>query len=247
MRARGSTRRRAVGRHDMARTRLHPSTGDQGHRRVLRLRRGLGQFACRCRYLRCLDASLMRHFRIATLILLNGPPGVGKSTIARRLRDDRPLSLLVDFDELWLLIGDWQHNDKAQELAIAAGLAMARVHLQAGYDVVAAQFAVAQDFFEAIDAMVGETSAVCHEIVLTGHPERVATQFRQRRAELTLTGEDDVSANITDDRIDEVIARATKELTAIAAARPHTTVISTDGDVDSTYMRVREVLQRRSG
>jgi predicted kinase len=189
----------------------------------------------------------MRQCRIATLILLNGPPGVGKSTIARRLRDDRPLSLLVDFDELWLLIGDWQHNDKAQQLAFDAGLAMARVHLQAGYDVVAPQLAVGQDFFEAIDAMVGETSAAFHEIVLTGHPERVATQFRQRRAERTLAGENDVSTNIPDDRIDEVIARATKELTAIAAARPHTTVISTDGDVDSTYMRVREVLQRRSG
>jgi hypothetical protein len=182
------------------------------------------------------------------LILLNGPPGVGKSTIARRLRDDRPLSLLVDFDELWLLIGDWQHHgDKAQHLAIAAGLAMARVHLQAGYDVVAPQFGVGQEFFEAIDAMVGETSAACHEIVLTGQPERVATQFRQRRAERTLAGESDVSANISDDRVDEVIAGATKELTALAAARPHTRFISTDGDVDSTYVRVREVLERRSG
>ena len=168
---------------------------------------------------------------------------MGKSTIAHRLRDDRPLSLLVDFDELWPLIGDWQHNDKAQQLAIAAGLAMARVHLQGGYDVVASQFVVDQEFFETIDAMVGETSAACHEIVLTGHPERVATQFRQRRAERTLAGENDVSANISDDRIDEVIAWATKELTALAAARPHTTVISTDGGVDSTYMRVREVLQ----
>lgn len=189
----------------------------------------------------------MRHCRIATLILLNGPPGVGKSTIARRLRDDRPLSLLVDFDELWLLIGGWKHNDKAQELAFAAGLGMARVHLQAGYDVVAPQFAVGQDFFEAIDAMVGETSAACHEIVLTGHPERVARQFRQRRAERMLAGEIDVSDNIPDDRVDEVIASATEKLTAIAATRPHATVISADADVDATYVRVREVLERRRG
>ena len=93
----------------------------------------------------------------------------------------------------------------------------------------------------------GCSSAACDEIVLTGHPERVATQFRQRRAERTLAGESDVSSNIPDDRVDEVIAWATTELTALAAARPHATVISTDGDVDSTYMRVRDVLQRRSG
>lgn len=159
----------------------------------------------RTRVRRC-DASLMRHCHIATLILLNGPPGVGKSTIGRRLRDDRPLSLLVDFDELWPLIGDWQHNENSQQLAIDAGLAMARAHLRAGHDVVAAQFAVGQDFFDAIDAIVAETSAACHEIVLTGEPERVAAQFRRRRAERTLAGEDDVSANIADDRIDEVIA-----------------------------------------
>ena len=172
---------------------------------------------------------------------------MGKSTIARRLRDDRPSSLLVDFDDLWLLIGGWQDNADTQDLAIAAGLAMARAHLQAGHDVVASQFALGTDFFEAIDSIVGETSAACREIVLTGDPERVAAQFRKRRADRARAGESDVSTNIADDRVDEVIARAAKELTALALARPHTTVISTDGDVDSTHLRVREALQERSG
>jgi broad-specificity NMP kinase len=182
------------------------------------------------------------------LILLNGPPGVGKSTIARRLRDDRPLSLLVDFDELWLLIGDWQHQEgKGQELAIAAGLAMARAHLHAGYDVIAPQLALGPDFFEAVDAIVAETASVCHEIVLTAHPERVAARFRRRRAERTSAGESDVSTNIPDDRVDDVIARAIEELTALTAARPQTTVIATDDGVESTYERVRDVLQQRGG
>ena len=126
---------------------------------------------------------------------------------------------------------------------------MARAHLDAGHDVVAAQFALAEDFFGTVDAIVGETSSVCHEIVLTGHPERVAAQFRQRRAERTLAGEPDVSNNISDDHVDEVVAWALEELAALAAARPHTTVISTDGDVAATYTRVREALarDRRSG
>lgn len=172
---------------------------------------------------------------------------MGKSTIARRLRDDRPLSLLVDFDELWLLIGGWQDDGRSQQLAIAAGLAMARAHLQAGYDVVAAQLAVAEDWFADIDAIVSETAATSREIVLLGHPERVATQFRERRAARTRAGVSDVSNNIPDGRVEEVIAWATDELAAIAAARPHTMVITTDGDVDSTYLRVTEALRSSRG
>lgn len=148
---------------------------------------------------------------------------------------------------MWLLIGDWQrHGGTGQNLAIAAGLAMARAHLEAGHDVVAAQLAIGADFFGVIDAIVRETSSVCHEIVLTGDPERVAAQFRQRRAERTLAGEPDVSSNIPDDRVDEVIARSLEELTALVVARPHIMVVSTDGDVGSTYLRVREALERRS-
>lgn len=175
------------------------------------------------------------------MILLNGPPGVGKSTIGRRVRDDRPRSLLVDFDELWLLIGDWQ-QDGTQELAVAAGLAMAGAHLHAGHDVVAPQFTVAPHFFEDIDALVGETGAVLREIVLTGDPHRVATQFRRRRAERVVAGEADVSSNIPDDRIDEVIAKATEELGALAATRPRTLFVSTDRGVETTYRRLCELL-----
>lgn len=178
---------------------------------------------------------------------MNGPPGVGKSTIACRLRDDRPLSLLVDFDELWPLIGDWRHNANSQDLAIAAGLAMARAHLRAGHDELAPQFATGGDFYEAIATIVGETSADYVEIVLTGDPERVASQFRRRRAERTLAGEVDVSDNIAEDRVDEVIASATAELVTRARTRPHARVIPTDGGVDATYARVCGVIQWSTG
>ena len=123
---------------------------------------------------------------------------------------------------------------------------MARAHLDAGYDVVASQFAVRQSFFDAVDAIVDETSSTWHHVVLIGQPEQVAARFRQRRADRTQAGQQDVSDNIADDRVDEVIAWAIVELEAVtAASAPHATVISTDGDVDSTHARVREALARR--
>lgn len=187
----------------------------------------------------------MRRSRIATLILVNGPPGVGKSTVARRLRDDRPRALLVDFDDLWLLIGGWSRTEGTQELAVTAGLAMARAHLAAGHDVVAAQFAVARDFFAEVDSLVAETGAAYHEIVLTAPHEEATTRFRRRRAARARAGEPDVSANIADGRVDEVVAWAADALAVLATARAHAVVISADGDPEATYVRVRAAVQPR--
>ena len=120
-----------------------------------------------------------------------------------------------------------------------------RAHLRAGHDVVVSQFAVEPDFFDVIDAIVDETAAAYRQIVLTADPHVVAARFRRRRAQRAGAGEDDPSTNIPEDRIDEVVARATTELVALAAARPRTMVVSTDGDVDETYLRVRDALRRR--
>ena len=45
---------------------------------------------------------------MATLVLLNGPPASGKSTIAARLVGGRPLALNLDIDVIRSLLGDWK-------------------------------------------------------------------------------------------------------------------------------------------
>lgn len=44
---------------------------------------------------------------VAYLLHLNGPPGIGKSTIARRYADEHPGVLNCDIDFLRTLIGGW--------------------------------------------------------------------------------------------------------------------------------------------
>jgi predicted kinase len=52
------------------------------------------------------------------LIILNGPPGVGKSTIAVRLHQELPSSVLIDVDELRRSIPDYK--ERRQESLLLA-------------------------------------------------------------------------------------------------------------------------------
>ena len=69
---------------------------------------------------------------MATLILLNGPPGGGKSTLARMYAEAHPLTLDLDIDLVRDMLGQWRSDPhSAGLLARAAVLAAARVHLTA--------------------------------------------------------------------------------------------------------------------
>ena len=66
------------------------------------------------------------------LVHLNGPPGIGKSTLARRYVADRPLAFCLDIDGFRRLIGGWaEHPEQSGQLARRMALAMAREHITA--------------------------------------------------------------------------------------------------------------------
>ena len=116
-------------------------------------------------------------------IHLNGPPGIGKSTVARAFAAEHPGVLNLDIDQVVALIGGWQ--DCFWDALKAGGMlaaSMARTHLASGRDVIMPRLiANSPDFakFETAAATAG--AEYCH-ILLTADVESAIARFAQRAA-----------------------------------------------------------------
>jgi predicted kinase len=75
------------------------------------------------------------------LVLINGAPSSGKSTLAKRYVEEHPLTLALDIDVVRAMLGRWlDHPIEAGLMARRMALEMTRVQLLAGHDVVIPQF-----------------------------------------------------------------------------------------------------------
>jgi predicted kinase len=166
---------------------------------------------------------------MARLILLNGPPACGKSTLARRYADDHPLTLNLDIDSVRGLIGGWRddrHNAGLAARAIA--LSAARTHLTAGHDVIVPQFLGRPAFILQLEHLAHNVGAVFHEIVLRDSKGNMLRRYAERAD--PFPGESELS--MMHDRLESIIA-----------ARQGAIVVQVaDGDPDRTYRAVLRCL-----
>ena len=120
------------------------------------------------------------------LVLLNGPPASGKSTIAARLADVRPLALNLDIDVVRGQLGRWLDDTTEAGLAARAlALSMVRTHLSAGHDVFVPQFLARPGLAEQLAEVASECHADFVPIALVIPRETARAAFAARSTEPT--------------------------------------------------------------
>src|SRR5687767_4676429 len=112
------------------------------------------------------------------LVILNGPPGVGKSMIAKKLHEEMPMSLLIEGDEWRRQVSHWQeHRQESHDLIYAIKIAAAETALKMGSSVIIDKTIFGSD--SSLDALIASArahNAAAYEFILNADKETVLSR-----------------------------------------------------------------------
>ncbi|ERK69303.1 AAA family ATPase [Leifsonia aquatica] len=179
---------------------------------------------------------------MARLILINGAPASGKSTLAALLVEDRPLALALDIDSVRGALGRWSDDPEASGTAARRiALAMIDAHLTAGHDVVVPQFLRRPEFADELAAAAHAAQAGFVEIVLVGDPAEASARFAARSASDDPRHRD--AAVLQRLPAAEPIEALYADLLAMAEQRPGVHFVPTvDGEPERALQAIRSIL-----
>jgi predicted kinase len=176
---------------------------------------------------------------VARLVHLNGPPGIGKSTLSALYADRNPGTLNLDVDAVHRLVGGWR-DEETDTWPVVWSLvrAMAKTHLEGGRDVVLPQYHATVDEITQLEKLAHRHGAGFREVVLLDDREAAIARFDRR-------------AQDSDDpwirhhhRGPAVLATMYDNLIEVVRLRPDTVVVpSVAGAVEKTYELLAEALR----
>lgn len=174
------------------------------------------------------------------LILLNGPPASGKSTLAAHFVDRHPMALSLDLDVVRGLLGRWLDQPvEAGTATRALASAMAATHLAAGYDVIVPQFLARPGYIEELAAIAAavDTGFVELALIMTRHDAIAA--FEDRRVSPENSTHRDAAALVGQDHTTDPIGTRYDMFKAMLDHRPSVKRIDVvRGDVAATMQRL---------
>jgi len=183
---------------------------------------------------------------VPRLILINGPPACGKSTMATMYAAAHPLALVLDIDRVRGCLGRWREDPPAAgRAARTIALAAAGAHLRAGHDVIVPQLLARPGFLTDLERAASAAGAGFAEIVLLAGKDDTLRAFAARAASARPA---DIAAHDLAGHPggDAGLADMHDRLTAFLATRPQATIVLvTRGQPGRTYDAMLAALDER--
>lgn len=165
---------------------------------------------------------------MSTLLHLNGPSGVGKSTLGHAHGATRPGTLVCDIDELRSWVSGWADDFVGTGEAVrSSALALITAYLRTGHDVVLPQLVVTPAELDRFEAAATEAGASYVGVVLTLEPDLLLQRLRSRAA----TPVTEVVSRIIEERGgDALVLDGRRQLLDLAEVRGLGVIDATDRD-----------------
>ena len=120
----------------------------------------------------------------AKLVILNGSPAAGKSTIAKKLHRNLPMALLIDLDVWRRFVNGWKENrEESLRYVYQVAIAAVGAYLQAGHSVIVDKAILNNN--HVLDALVSagkKHRAEVFEFILIADKTTIIARANKRRS-----------------------------------------------------------------